>query len=126
MFNAIQSMADEIRTVQTAKTKAMDSETQLSRSSLDSMPRPRLGSPASKNRAGSAALNEGINGQAPSPIDFVYLKNVLLQFLEQKDKKHQIQLIPVLGMLLHFDRSGSQLHGYISLRQVVLTILQEG
>ena len=33
-----------------------------------------------------------------------YLKNVLLQFLEQKDKKHQMQLIPVLGMLLHFNR----------------------
>jgi len=37
-------------------------------------------------------------------MDYVYLKNVLLQFLEQKDKKHQMQLIPVLGMLLHFDR----------------------
>lgn len=37
-------------------------------------------------------------------MDFVYLKNVLLQFLEQKDKNHQKQLIPVLGMLLHFDR----------------------
>jgi hypothetical protein len=34
----------------------------------------------------------------------VYLKNVLLQFLEQKDKKYQQQLIPVLGMLLHFDK----------------------
>lgn len=37
-------------------------------------------------------------------MDFVYLKNVLLQFLEQKDRNHQKQLIPVLGMLLHFDR----------------------
>lgn len=37
-------------------------------------------------------------------MDYVYLKNVLLQFLEQKEKKHQMQLIPVLGMLLHFDR----------------------
>jgi len=37
-------------------------------------------------------------------MDYVYLKNVLLQFLEQKDKKHQQQLIPVLGTLLHFDR----------------------
>ncbi|RMZ77497.1 hypothetical protein DV738_g4448, partial [Chaetothyriales sp. CBS 135597] len=41
-------------------------------------------------------------------IDFVYLKNVLLQFLEQKDKTHQRQLIPVLGMLLHFDRKDEQ------------------
>lgn len=38
----------------------------------------------------------------------MYLKNVLLQFLEQKDKKHQMQLVPVLGMLLHFDRSDEQ------------------
>lgn len=37
-------------------------------------------------------------------MDFVYLKNILLQFLEQKDKKLQMQLVPVLGMLLHFDR----------------------
>ena len=44
------------------------------------------------------------NSQAASSMDFVYLKNVLLQFLEQKDKNHQKQLIPVLGMLLHFDR----------------------
>ena len=45
------------------------------------------------------------NGQPPGAMDLVYLKNVLLQFLEQKDKKHQMQLVPVLGMLLHFDRS---------------------
>ena len=38
-------------------------------------------------------------------MDYVYLKNVLLQFLEQKDKNHQMQLIPVLSMLLHFDKS---------------------
>jgi hypothetical protein len=24
--------------------------------------------------------------------------------LEQKDRKHQLQLVPVLGMLLHFDK----------------------
>ena len=41
-------------------------------------------------------------------VDYVYLKNVLLQFLEQRDKNHQKQLIPVLGMLLRFDRSDEQ------------------
>ena len=98
-------MADEIRTIQTTKTKAIDSEAQSSRSSLDSdLARTRLGSPAPKSRKGSAALVDSANGQGTAPIDFVYLKNVLLQFLEQKDKKHQQQLIPVLGMLLHFDR----------------------
>ena len=99
------SMADEIRTIQTAKTKVAEPEAQSSRSSIDSdLPRARLGSPAPKSRAGSTALIDTPNGQGAAPIDFVYLKNVLLQFLEQKDKKHQQQLIPVLGMLLHFDR----------------------
>ena len=50
-------------------------------------------------------MSDGLtNDQASPSMDYVYLKNVLLQFLEQKDKKHQMQLIPVLGMLLHFDR----------------------
>ena len=34
----------------------------------------------------------------------MYLKNVLLQFLEQRELKYRQQLIPVLGMLLHFDK----------------------
>jgi len=42
--------------------------------------------------------------QSVNKIDYVYLKNVLLQFMEQKDKKHQMQLVPVLGMLLQFDK----------------------
>ena len=41
-------------------------------------------------------------------MDYVYLKNVLLQFLSQKDKAHQRQLIPVIGMLLHFDGKDEQ------------------
>lgn len=100
-----QSMADEIRSIQTAKTKAMDSEMQSSRSSSDSTtPRAGLGAPTLKTRGGSTLLTDAPNGPAPGGMDYVYLKNVLLQFLEQKDKKHQVQLIPVLGMLLHFDR----------------------
>jgi hypothetical protein len=43
-------------------------------------------------------------GEANGQLDYVYLKNVLLQFLEQRDKKHQMQLVPVLGMLLKFDK----------------------
>ena len=53
----------------------------------------------------SAAASEA--GSTPQ-MDYVYLKNVLLQFLEQRDKKHQMQLIPVLGMLLHFDKKDEQ------------------
>ena len=98
----IQSMADEMGKMQMARTKIIDSEAQSSRSSFDSA--AHLGSPAGKSRASSAALVDAPNGLPPGTMDYVYLKNVLLQFLEQKDKKHQVQLIPVLGMLLHFDR----------------------
>ena len=100
--DCVQSMADEMGRIQTARTKAMDSEAQSSRSSFDST--ARLGSPAAKSRTPSAALVDAPHGHPPGMMDYVYLKNVLLQFLEQKDKKHQVQLIPVLGMLLHFDR----------------------
>jgi hypothetical protein len=43
-------------------------------------------------------------GQA-GKMDYVYLKTILLQFLEQKDKKRQADLVKtVLGQLLHFDK----------------------
>lgn len=91
-----------MKNVESAKTRAMDSETQSSRSSLDYAPsRARFVSPAPKN---GTPVTDPIKGDAPSSMDYVYLKNVLLQFLEQKDRKRQAQLIPVLGMLLHFDR----------------------
>jgi hypothetical protein len=63
-------------------------------------------SPGSTSPMGRRPSQPSANGTAsprPDSIDYVYLKNVLLQFLEQKDKKYQLQLIPVLGMLLHFD-----------------------
>lgn len=98
------AMADELRSLQTAKNRTLESSAQSSRSSLDSLPsRDRVGSPLGKGRAPSVATSETTIGA--NSIDYVYLKNVLLQFLEQKDKKHQQQLVPVLGMLLHFDRS---------------------
>ncbi|KAL5349674.1 Golgin imh1 [Pseudogymnoascus australis] len=40
-------------------------------------------------------------GQAVSDVQ--YLKTVLLQFFEQRDRKLQQQLVPVLGKLLRFD-----------------------
>ena len=52
-----------------------------------------------------AGLSQVNNGTG---VDYMYLKNVLLQFLEQRDKKHQAQLVPVLGMLLHFDKKYEQ------------------
>src|SRR5438045_8859332 len=43
------------------------------------------------------------NGAGRGSMDYVYLKTILLQFLEQRDRKLQAQLVPVLGKLLHFD-----------------------
>jgi hypothetical protein len=88
-------MSEELRAIQTAKTRVIDSNAQSSRTSIDSS-RSRLASPAPRPQAGTSAGSDD--------IDYVYLKNVLLQFLEQRDKKYQQQLIPVLGMLLHFDK----------------------
>lgn len=93
-----------MRSVQSAKAQRLKSEGHSSRSSTEQSRQERLDSPTPKSASGSVALHDGANGQTPTPIDYIYLKNVLLQFLEQKDKKHQMQLIPVLGMLLHFDR----------------------
>lgn len=86
--NKRQTMSDELRSL---KAKGVDSNPHSSRASIESS-RSRITSPAPK-ASGS-----------PADIDYVYLKNVLLQFLEQRDKKYQQQLIPVLGMLLHFDK----------------------
>ena len=98
-------MADEIQTMRHARSKRTDTPTPSSRSSIDSVPaRGGLASPPATMRRGSGAPSETANGTTPGQLDAVYLKNVLLQFLEQKDRKHQLQLIPVLGMLLHFDR----------------------
>lgn len=77
---------------------------QSSRSSIDSGSRKALASPVSKDRSPSTRRSETPTGPNTSSIDYIYLKNVLLQFLEQKDKNYQKQLVPVLGMLLHFDR----------------------
>ncbi|EKV08426.1 Vesicle-mediated transport protein (Imh1), putative [Penicillium digitatum PHI26] len=69
---------------------------QSSRSSMDSGSRRAAASPGKSETPLGPPSN--------ASIDFMYLKNVLLQFLEQRDKNYQKQLIPVLGMLLHFDR----------------------
>jgi hypothetical protein len=89
-------MSEELRTL---KVRGPDSNVQSSRTSIESS-RSRLASPTPKPGTASS--------QGSDTIDYVYLKNVLLQFLEQRDKKYQQQLIPVLGMLLHFDKKDEQ------------------
>ena len=120
---ANKTLVDELKTLQQRKGTSLpqpraggiESEAQSVRSSLDSStpnPPPRnnsiVGSPGPNIRDrlppnSRSSTPTGPNA-SPSAIDYVYLKNVLLQFLEQKDKNHQKQLIPVLGMLLNFDR----------------------
>ncbi|KAI9043226.1 putative vesicle-mediated transport protein (Imh1) [Aspergillus affinis] len=87
-------LSDEARMVQP----------QSSRSSIDSGSRKALTSPVTKDRSPSTRRSESSGAN----VDYIYLKNVLLQFLEQKDRNYQKQLIPVLGMLLHFDRTDEQ------------------
>ena len=103
-------MTEEISKL-SARTTTMDSEAQSTRSSSDSATRLASSVPTSRKssvKPVDAAHRPAANGHSGPPMDYVYLKNVLLQFLEQKDKKHQQQLIPVLGMLLHFDRKDEQ------------------
>ncbi|KAI9891038.1 MAG: hypothetical protein M1814_003389 [Vezdaea aestivalis] len=102
------TLSDDIKSLHSLnKSKALEMEAQSSRTSTDSaISRPKLASlNGPRERASPKIETESTNtGQ----VDYVYLKNVLLQFLEQRDKNHQKQLIPVLGMLLHFDRKDEQ------------------
>ncbi|KAI9749241.1 MAG: hypothetical protein M1815_002631 [Lichina confinis] len=102
LWSTMQSMAEELRGLK-AKTRSSGTDPPRSRSSFETNGTARrVASPAGRSSPGGGGANGSSDAGATS-IDYVYLKNVLLQFLEQKDKKHQMQLIPVLGMLLHFD-----------------------
>ncbi|EFE38997.1 hypothetical protein TRV_06360 [Trichophyton verrucosum HKI 0517] len=95
------SLASDLKASQLPNKRGIDSGNRSPRSSLESARQRGVTSPppgTGSGRNGSITRND-----TPTPIDYVYLKNVLLQFLEQKDRNHQKQLIPVLGMLLHFD-----------------------
>jgi len=97
------SLSDDIKAFQSAKRRDLDSGDPSERSSLDSGTHRNRVSPVPKARNATLARGEAPTALGANTIDYVYLKNVLLQFLEQKDKNYQKQLIPVLGMLLHFD-----------------------
>ncbi|KAL2156846.1 hypothetical protein VTH06DRAFT_3067, partial [Thermothelomyces fergusii] len=51
---------------------------------------------------------QGGGGGGGANPDTMYLKTILLQFLEQKDNRLRAQLVPVLGKLLKFDKSDEQ------------------
>ena len=114
LTRANKNLTEELKVLQSSTRKpsarpGLESGVQSSRTSIDSSsarsPAPnsrekeRMSTPTSRNDT-PAGLSQGT-------VDYVYLKNVLLQFLEQKDRAHQRQLIPVIGMLLHFDRYDS-------------------
>jgi chromosome segregation ATPase len=114
--NANKGLTDELNTMQQRRkgsvrpTTGLQAEVPSSRTSMDSSGANArnnsvVGSPAPNIRDKLPTSRSSTpTGSTASTIDYVYLKNVLLQFLEQKDKNHQKQLIPVLGMLLNFDR----------------------
>jgi prefoldin subunit 5 len=104
------SLSEELKTLQPTAARrrggGLDSSNLSPRSSMDSRPggvaSPPPGSGA-RLRNGSIARSETPNTPEGTMVDAVYIKHVFLQFLEQKDKTHRQQLIPVLGKLLHFD-----------------------
>ncbi|KAK2802901.1 hypothetical protein FQN51_004164 [Onygenales sp. PD_10] len=91
------TLTDDLKAFQASKRRGFDSSNSSGRSPRSSLDRSGVVSPHSRERSATPT------GPGAGGIDYVYLKNVLLQFLEQKDKNYQKQLIPVLGMLLHFD-----------------------
>ncbi|EQL30527.1 hypothetical protein BDFG_06927 [Blastomyces dermatitidis ATCC 26199] len=104
------ALTEDVKAFQASKRRAFDSNNTSSGRS----PRPSLDSGMQQPRGGKG-VSPHPQDRSPTPkgpgvggVDYVYLKNVLLQFLEQKDKNYQKQLIPVLGMLLHFDTSDEQ------------------
>lgn len=78
-------LAKELKAVQT-RTAAMSAT---------------AGSPTGRGSMDSTRSGGGGAGGAP---DTLYLKTIMLQFLEQKDNKLRAQLVPVLGKLLKFDK----------------------
>ncbi|EEQ29908.1 viral A-type inclusion protein repeat protein [Microsporum canis CBS 113480] len=100
------SLASDLKASQLPNKRGLDSGNRSPRSSLESARQRGVTSPppgTNSSRNGSISRNQTPSLIGANSIDYVYLKNVLLQFLEQKDRNHQKQLIPVLGMLLHFD-----------------------
>ncbi len=113
-------------TLDASEQQVRDAEKQRTdlRRMLDDLPRPlhaKLSRPASAQQASSAApltsssrSSDGLQRDPPptarpppepaAGTDVMYLKTILLQFLEQKDNKLRAQLVPVRGKLLKFDR----------------------
>ncbi|KAG9231814.1 putative Golgin IMH1 [Amylocarpus encephaloides] len=87
-----EKLSKEFKSLQVKSSKMNDVS---SRSSIDS------------GSAGSALHGSG--GPSAGKMDYVYIKTILLQFLEQKDRKRQADLVKtVLGQLLRFDQKDQE------------------
>lgn len=82
-----------------ASNQAVSASSRSSMDSTRSTARSSMQNGTGAKGAGSAAP---VSGGASS--DAMYLKTILLQFLETKDNKLKAQLVPVLGKLLKFDK----------------------
>lgn len=105
MVRLLQIMAEEVRNLQNNnKKKGVSGAVSSGASGTVAHHSPRGSLDASRS-----PLQASTNGQGSSAASSeAYLKNVLLQFLETREQKHRVQLIPVLGMLLHFDKMDEQ------------------
>nr|POF03998.1 golgin imh1 [Quercus suber] len=81
------AMSEELRALQATNKLRQDSTQSSDRSSIVTTS-PRVSSPSPKGPTSNGAT---------APVDTMYLKNILLQFLEQKEKKHQLQLVHARG-----------------------------
>lgn len=105
---AHRALNDELRGYRTVRSKAADiaaeeqhSQRSSTRNSIDSLsPSRRPSSAATSVGAGGGSSDN--DGKELVNID--YVKHVILQSLEVKDKKIQMQMLPVLKMLLKFDK----------------------
>ncbi|PKS12387.1 hypothetical protein jhhlp_000591 [Lomentospora prolificans] len=71
------------------------------------MAQTKLSGSGAGGRASIDSMRSTASGANPAPgtADVMYLKTILLQFLEQKDNRLRAQLVPVLGKLLRFDQA---------------------
>ncbi|CAK4034130.1 hypothetical protein D0863_07982 [Lecanosticta acicola] len=100
------TMAEELKTLRSMGNKQRPGSGTPSRSSVDSS---RVTSPVPRGNTQAASKDGG--------PDLGYLRTVLLQFLEQREKKYQMQLVPVLGQLLQFgEEDRNKLMGIVTSR----------
>jgi chromosome segregation ATPase len=115
LTRANKNLSEELKSLQSTgplkksvSRVGVESGVQSSRTSIDSgrtkSPAPTLQTARPGSRSETPSAGAPGAGLSQGTVDYVYLKNVLLQFLEQKDKTHQRQLVPVIGMLLKFDQ----------------------